>query len=235
MGISYWGILSFVFMLSSCGFEKGDAIEFSSIDSLSNFRTIESTSKLDALFNKQLNGKVELSGNGGAKTSEWKTYESNDQQLKFSIPGDWEIVSKEGYLLYCEIDERKEGFFVCLAHRKEEINVDLEEYKNFVIESTLSDSTEIFRLQELSLHTSKSRFSYYLQMGSQKEGIERKYYGFLTENEHFVFDISYCVIEEQQHDFADVYFMAALQSFQINSTPVLDNKSVIKDLDTTVY
>jgi len=222
-------------MLSSCGFEKGDTIEFSSIDSLSNFRTIESTSKLDALLNKQLNGQVELSSNGRAKTSAWKTYESNDQQLKFSIPSDWEIVSKEGYLLYCEIDENKEGFFVCLAHRKEEINVDLEEYKNVVIESTLSDSTEIFRLQELSLHTSKSRFSYYLQMDSQKEGIDRKYYGFFTENEHFIFDISYCVVEEQQHDFADVYFMAVVQSFQINGTPVLDSKAIITDLDTTVY
>jgi hypothetical protein len=72
-------------------------------------------------------------------------------------------------------------------------------------------------------------------MDSKKEGKERKYYGFFTENENFIFDFSYCVIGEQNHGFTDVYFMGVLQSFQINGTPVLNSKAIITDLDITTY
>jgi hypothetical protein len=192
-------------------------------DSIKTFDKVTVFDSKDSFKKGLLDGPMDISVREKNHVIHWNMYQSNDIQVSFSIPSNWNVITKEKAFLYCSVDDTDSSFFVVLLHDKQEINILLNTYKDLLVKDILSDTTEIFEIIESDFLQGISRNAHYLKMNSVINGNNKRYYSLLTENDNYIFDFSLCLSDDANDDsLSDAIFNLVLHSFRINECNLLN-------------
>ncbi len=135
----------------------------------------------------------------GYKIGFWNYYEKSekyrinwnvyfDENIKINYPKGWDIKNKFGYLFYALPNKEKKDFFLCIEHKKSDVELNLQEYLERVF-TELKKKKKIlnYRLQKIEY---SKRTVYYLILKTINNKIENTYLALYTEDRDFIYDFT---------------------------------------------
>jgi len=134
-------------------------------------------------------GNTEIYFNENVAKLEMNIYWNNEDDVRVSLPANWEL-KFEKYLLLAEIDNQENNYFLVLRHKKKEVNLTLKNYLEVVYSSLKSDTVEILLNHESNKLILEDQIGYSLK-GETRINLDTSYINaFYCEDDEYIYDIS---------------------------------------------
>ncbi len=175
--------------------------------------------------------KMDLSDGKNELESKWNSYISNNGELTFNIPQNWEITKKEGTLMYCKYGNQENSFFVLLTYNKKEHSITFDSFLEAIMEDMESDTVNHFEINENFRGKSLGYNVNFFSTSMLESGQKSIGYSLITETDSLILDFSMKVMEEDYSEFSKVLFFLSAGSFKINGVPLFEQEESSSGLD----
>lgn len=154
----------------------------------------------------------------------WMVYET--PQIKINHPKSWRITENTNDLFYSIVNKEDGDFFLINRYSEEEFKITLDGYFDKAIARLKQiDDEEIIDYVCIKLKY-KKRDAYYLRFNTKKENHKTAYYIFYTQDDGFVYDITFKVGGESKKLSKEI-FAAMVYSLGVEGEKLFNNNDTV--------